>query len=230
MTIYDAAMLAVVVAGMVWGAWRGITWQLASMASLVLGYLVAHPVSGQVATHFPGPPVVARALAMLAVYAAVSCGVFLAAWLVRTTLRQLKFEAFDRHLGMVLGGVEGLIVGLVVTLFTVSLAPQTRDPIFTSKAGQLVGKLMDMVGPVLPGEVRDELAPFWSSGGGPLTADNSSLTPPSKGSSASLDKVTDSFQSLLEEGEKRVGKAVVESAEKELKRTGVANVGRVERR
>ena len=49
MTPYDAAMAGVIVAGMVWGAFRGITWQLASIASLVLGYSVAHPLSGQLA-------------------------------------------------------------------------------------------------------------------------------------------------------------------------------------
>ena len=107
MTIYDAVMAALVVAGMVWGAWRGIIWQVASISSLVLGYAVAHQLSPQLAPHFPGEPVVARAEAMLAVYAAVSGGVFLAAWMVRSTLRQLKFEAFDRHLGMVMGGIEG---------------------------------------------------------------------------------------------------------------------------
>src|SRR3954452_13867442 len=98
MTVYDAAMIVLVVAGMVWGAWRGITWQLASIASLVLGYSVAHPLSEQLAPQFPGEPVVARALAMLVIYAAVSGGIFLAAWIVRATLRRLKFEAFDRHL------------------------------------------------------------------------------------------------------------------------------------
>src|SRR4051794_10421029 len=150
MTIYDAAMVGIVVAGMVWGTWRGITWQLASIASLVLGYLVAHPLSEQLAPRFPGEPVVARALAMLVIYAAVSGGVFLAAWIVRATLRQLKFEAFDRHLGMVLGGLEGALIGLVGTLFVVSLAPQTRSPIFTSPTGQLVGQVMAALGPVLP--------------------------------------------------------------------------------
>ena len=83
MTIYDAAMVGVVVAGMVWGALRGITWQLASIASLVLGYSVAYPLSGQLAHRFPGEPVVARALAMLAIYVGVSGGVFLVAWVVR---------------------------------------------------------------------------------------------------------------------------------------------------
>ncbi|MHC5541953.1 CvpA family protein, partial [Singulisphaera rosea] len=80
MTYYDVAMAAVVIAGMIWGAWRGITWQVASLASLVLGYTVAQPLSVQLAPKFPGEPVVARALAMLTIYAAVSCGVFLVAW------------------------------------------------------------------------------------------------------------------------------------------------------
>ena len=48
MTIYDAAMAIVVVAGMVRGAWLGITWQLASIASLILGYLVLHQASAAV--------------------------------------------------------------------------------------------------------------------------------------------------------------------------------------
>lgn len=163
MTAYDAAMAVVVVLGMVWGAWRGITWQVASLASLVVGYLVAAPLSAEIAPHLPGEPIVARALAMLAVYAAVSGGIFLAAWAVRTTLRRLKFEAYDRHLGMVLGGLEGALVGVVVTFFVVSLAPESRGPIFASPTGRLVGRAMDAVGPALPGEVRDVLGPFWSA-------------------------------------------------------------------
>src|SRR5437899_1736252 len=70
MTTYDAVMVGLLIAGMIWGAWRGITWQLASIASLVLGYLVAFPMSGQLAPRFPGEPIVARSLALMAVYAA----------------------------------------------------------------------------------------------------------------------------------------------------------------
>ncbi len=164
MTLYDAVMAGVVVLGMIWGAWRGITWQLASIASLVVGYMVAQPLSAQLAPRFPGDPVVARALAMLAVYAGVSGGIFLVAWLVRATLRKLKFEAFDRHLGMVLGGLEGALLGIVGTLFVVSLSPQSREPIFQSPSGRLVGHVMSAVGPVLPAEARKVLAPFWSTG------------------------------------------------------------------
>ena len=160
LTIYDAAMAGVIVAGMIWGAWRGVTWQLASIASLVLGYMVAHPVSAQLAPHFPGDPVIARSLAMMAVYAGVSAGVFLAAWGLRATLRAMKFEAFDRHLGMLLGGMEGAMLGVVVTFFVVSLSPSMRAPIFASPSGQIVGSVMNALGPILPGEARDALAPF----------------------------------------------------------------------
>ncbi len=155
LTIYDAAMAGVVVAGMVWGAWKGVTWQLASIASLILGYMVSHQLSVQLAPHFPGDPVVSRALAMLAVYAAVSGGVFLVAWVFRAILKRMKFEAFDRHLGMLLGGLEGALLGLVATLFVVSLAPSTRDPIFSSPSGKVVGNVMNAVGPVLPSEARE---------------------------------------------------------------------------
>jgi uncharacterized membrane protein required for colicin V production len=160
LTIYDAAMAGVLVAGMVWGAWKGVTWQLASIASLILGYIVSHQLSVQLAPHFPGDPVVARALAMMAIYAVVSGGVFLVAWLFRAILRKMKFEAFDRHLGMLLGGMEAMLLGLLATFFVVSLAPSTRDPIFASPTGKLVGNLMNAVGPVLPSEAREALAPF----------------------------------------------------------------------
>jgi uncharacterized membrane protein required for colicin V production len=161
MTIYDAAMAIVVVAGMARGAWRGITWQLASIASLILGYTMARTMSAQVAPYMPGTPEAAQTLAMVVVYVAVSGGIFGIAWTVRGVLRRLKFEAYDRHLGMLLGGLEGLGVGILLTLFLVSLAPRTRQPIFSSASGRLLVTVMNQAGPVLPADVRRVLAPYW---------------------------------------------------------------------
>ena len=160
LTYYDAAMAGVLVAGMIWGAWKGVTWQLASIASLILGYTVSRQMSAQLAPHLPGDAVVSKALAMMAIYAAVSGGVFLIAWAFRSVLKRMKFEAYDRHLGMLLGGVEGALLGILATFFVVSLAPSTREQIFSSSAGKVVGNVMDAVGPVLPSEIRAELAPF----------------------------------------------------------------------
>ncbi|MEW4571237.1 CvpA family protein [Tautonia sp. JC769] len=163
MTPYDMAMVGVIIAGMIWGAWRGITWQLASILSLGLGYAVAVPVSSQLAPQFPGQPIVARALAMLVLYVAVSAGVFGIAWSIRATLRRWKFEAYDRHLGMLLGGLEGAVLGIVVTVFVVSLAPQSRTPILTSRAGQAVDHTLKLAQPALPNELRTMLQPYWDA-------------------------------------------------------------------
>jgi len=231
MTPYDVAMLVVVAAGMAWGYWRGVIWQLASIGSLVLGYSVSHLLSGQLAPHFPGPPVVARALAMLATYAAVSGGVFLAAWLARETLRQLKFEEYDRHMGLVLGGLEGGLLGVVLTLFVTSLAPQTRDPIFASPSGKVVGRVMDAVGPVLPTEVRTALLPHWNSGGG--ETEDAPAPPPLRVSEADSDSSppVESVGQMVDRAERRVGKAIAEEAKRELRgMVGNGNGRDVERR
>lgn len=234
MTIYDAVMAGLLVAGMVWGAWRGITWQLASIASLVLGYMVSQPLSAQLAPKFPGDPVVSRVLAMLVIYAAVSGGVFLVAWVVRTTLRRMKLDAFDRHLGMLVGGLEGVLLGMIGTLFVVSLAPQARAPIFASPAGRIVGQAMNLLGPVLPGEVRDVLAPFWDVPRGTFVDGDATsgarLAPMVRREARertgvgvggpSARRTGSTLQDLLEEGESRLGRVIAGAAEKGLQSVG----------
>lgn len=161
MTTYDAAMAIVVVLGMARGAWRGFTWQMASITSLVLGYTAAHSMSGKVAAYLPGEPEVQRMAAMAVIYVAVSGGIFGIAWMIRGTLRKLKFEAYDRHLGTLLGGLEAVGVGMLATMFVVSVVPKTRQPIFSSPTGRVVGTVMNNLGPVLPVEIRKVLAPHW---------------------------------------------------------------------
>jgi membrane protein required for colicin V production len=161
MTIYDGVMAAVLIVAMARGAWRGITWQLASIGSLVLGYLFSYPISALIAPRLSGPPEAARAMAMGGAYVVVSAAVFGAAWMVRGTIRKLKFDAYDRHMGMMLGGVEGVAVGILGTMLVVSVAPGTRTPIFTSASGKVVNEIVSHVGPILPAEVHSALAPYW---------------------------------------------------------------------
>ena len=229
MTTYDAAMLGVVVAGMIWGAVRGITWQVASLASLILGYVVAFPVSAQLAPHFPGEPVVARALALLAAYACVSGGVFLAAWTIRTTLRRMQFEAYDRHLGMILGGLEGAILGVVATVFVVSLAPKYRDPILTSPTGKVVSAGLNATQRLLPAEIRDHLAPLWSGTGRGEAIATGDPAPPEEAPAAAKGDGT-GLQGLIEQGEARAGKVVADEFQKRVEQTGRSYERELERR
>ena len=238
MTPYDAVMAGMIVLGMIWGAIRGIVWQIASLASLFLGYTVSHMGSSRVSAYFPGDPLVSRSLAMVAIYVGVSGGVFLIAWLIRSTLRAIKFEAFDRYLGMLLGGMEGALLVLVGTLFTVSLAPKLRDPIFQSPSGQVVASLMGSVGPVLPAEARTVLGPFLNAAepgtvaeAGPKTtlpAPEALARRAPATSSASPTSLTD----LIQEGEDRLSKTIRDEAAQTIQNAanGGANAGTVERR
>lgn len=211
MTPYDVLMIGIIVVGMVWGAMRGITWQLASLASLILGYAGSMTLSGQLAPHLPGQPIVARGLSMLVAYVLISAGIFGAAWLIRATLRKLRFEAYDRHLGMILGGLEGIFVGVVLSLFALSLAPSTRQPIMNSPSGRAVGHLLAAVEPVLPTEMRGELGPLWrGETRDPQAADEwSELKQPlvlSRRSSRSADSRTADTPSSTPKGDTRLSR------------------------
>jgi membrane protein required for colicin V production len=62
---------------------------------------------------------------------------------------------------MLLGGAEAVGVGILATMLVVSLAPATRQPIFSSPSGRIMGTVMEQMGPVLPAEVRHVLFRFW---------------------------------------------------------------------
>ena len=223
MTVYDVVMIGLVVAGMIWGSIRGFSWQIASIGSLVVGYFGAHQVSAYMlpflALYQPGDPAIQRGTAMLLAYLVISGGIFLAAWSLRATLRKMKFEVFDRHLGVLLGGIEGALLGVIGTLFVVSLSPKAREPIFSSQAGHVVARVMDAAGPILPAEVRNVIAPYW--GGVPATdspqpavaddaAPKTSDDPPDRPTSRAVARWARS----------RTGRAAVAPAKAEVERLG----------
>ena len=55
-TVYDGVMALIVFFTMVHGFWKGATWQIAPIMSLVLGYMIAMPMSVTTAHYFGDPP------------------------------------------------------------------------------------------------------------------------------------------------------------------------------
>ena len=68
MQTYDVLMLLVLVAATFFGFWKGMAWQIASLASLVVSYFVALRFSGQLAPMFGDSEPWNRFVAMLAIY------------------------------------------------------------------------------------------------------------------------------------------------------------------
>ena len=72
MQAYDLLMLIVLVAAVVWGAWKGFAWQVASLASLVASYILALTFRQQVAQFISATPPWNMFLAMLILFLGTS--------------------------------------------------------------------------------------------------------------------------------------------------------------
>lgn len=159
--IYDVIMLMVLAAAAAWGAWKGLAWQVASIASLALSYFVAHQFSGQVAQHINAAPPWNVGAAMLGLFLGTSLAVWLAFRLVSGAIDKAKLKSFDRQIGALVGLVKGALLCVVITIFAVSLlGPANRDQVVNSKSGHYIAVALDRAQGVMPKEVHRALDPY----------------------------------------------------------------------
>ena len=157
---YDIIMLAVLALSIVWGAMKGMAWQVASLSALVVSYFVALNFSDMLAPHLGGEPPLDKIAAMLVLYVVTSMVVWLSFRLVKGAIDRVKLKEFDRQIGALFGAAKGVLFCVVVTFFAVFLSEQARDAILTSRSGYYIAELIDRVDPLLPEEVHARLGPY----------------------------------------------------------------------
>ena len=156
---YDIVMAVILVAALLHGAWRGMASQLAPIVALVLGYVVAFPLSSQTAHWFGDNAPSNQMVALVVIYLTVALGVFYLAHLAKTLIQSWKLQGFDHHVGFLLGGLKGTLVCLVVTFCLVGLSSQARESILPTRSGHLAALIIDKLHPVMPEAVHDLLHP-----------------------------------------------------------------------
>jgi uncharacterized membrane protein required for colicin V production len=156
---YDFGMLALVAWTTIRGAAKGMAWQLAAIAALVLCFLFATPLSLVVAPAISLEPPLNRWVAMLGIYLAFSFGCFAVARMFRGWLEAAKFEEYDRHLGALSGFLKGATICLVISFFAVCLSEPSREFALHSYSGQLAVKVLDRLPLIMPAELDAILAP-----------------------------------------------------------------------
>ncbi len=165
---YDALLLLILLFHTWRGAARGVTWQLAGIAAILLCFLFAAPLSISVAPLIKLDPPLNRYVAMLAIYLVFSLGSFAAARTVRGLLETLRFQEFDRHLGAVMGFLKGATLCLIMTFFVVTLSATAREQVLRRPGGRLAGYLLYKLDGILPRELDGWLAPHFRKIGGEL--------------------------------------------------------------
>lgn len=161
MEIYDIIMLVVLLAAMLFGAIKGFAWQLASIASIVVSYLVAYKYRVPFSQSIQAEPPWNRFLAMLILYVGTALVIWVAFRMIRSSIERLKLSEFDRQIGALFGLAKGALYCTLITLFGVTLTgDRARESIVRSKSGNYIAKVLDKSGAVIPPEIHDVVQPY----------------------------------------------------------------------
>ena len=161
MEVYDIAMLIVLFGAMVFGAIKGFAWQLASIASIVLSYLVAYKYREPFSESIQAEPPWNRFLAMLILFVGTSLVIWVAFRMIRGTIDRLKLREFDRQIGALFGLAKGALYCILITFFAVTLCgDQIGEAIIRSKSGRYISQVLDRSEAVIPEEIHDVVQPY----------------------------------------------------------------------
>lgn len=157
---FDGVILLILIVATVRGAVKGLVWQLAWIAAIVLSFAFSQFASVTVADAIPVEPPLNRWLAMLGLYVVAAFVSFALAIRLRDWIEKMKFKDFDRHLGMIFGFLKGAALSLVVIFFSVTLSETIRETALHSRSGYAAAVVMQQLHPVMPAELHDVLHPY----------------------------------------------------------------------
>ncbi|MHB8969249.1 MAG: CvpA family protein [Pirellulaceae bacterium] len=158
---YDLVMLGVLLAATVFGAWKGLAWQVASLAAIFASYLVAYRYREPVAAWIPVPAPWRVFVAMLLLYVGTSLAIWIVFRLVSRLIDRVKLKDFDRQIGALLGFAKGVVLCTLITFFAVTLlGEQSRTAIVHSKSGYYIAVLLNRADRVMPHEIHELLQPY----------------------------------------------------------------------
>jgi len=158
---YDILMLIVLAAAVAWGAWKGLAWQIASLLSIALSYFVALRFRGQLAGVITASPPWNVFLSMLILFLGTGLIVWVGFNLVSELIERVKLKEFDRQLGALFGAAKGVLLCVLITLFSVALLSDSqRQAICNSRSGYYIALLLDRADLVIPHELHQVLGPY----------------------------------------------------------------------
>ncbi|HEX4414837.1 MAG TPA: CvpA family protein [Lacipirellulaceae bacterium] len=161
MQTYDAIMILVLVLTTVIGFWKGMAWQLASLASLIASYFISLKLSAQFAPYFGQQAPLNRFSAQLALYIASSFVIWMLFRFVSGAINKVKLESFDKQMGALLGFAKGVLLCVAITFFAVTLAPQPQgQAIVSSQSGRYIVVLLNKADAVCPPELHQVVGPY----------------------------------------------------------------------
>ncbi len=153
MTLFDYIVLAILVCMTIRGGMKGFTAQLASIAGVIVGWIVAARCSGLIAPAVPLDEPWNRYVAMLLLFIGVWIGFWFLSGMITAALKSMQLKEFDRQVGAMLGLLKGLLLAMIVTFFGVSLSETSRSWVLSSKSGHYLTLAIEKTGALIPEDV-----------------------------------------------------------------------------
>lgn len=162
MAWYDITMIGVLVGATAFGAIKGMAWQIASLASLVVSYFLCLQFGQTLADTglFGHSAPWNRFVAMFAIYVAASLVIWSAFRVVSSAIDRVRLQEFDRQIGAMIGAAKGVLLCVAITFFAITIVPNAREHILRSRSGHYIALLIQRADAVMPPEVHEILDPY----------------------------------------------------------------------
>jgi len=161
MGMYDILMLVIFGGAVLFGAWKGLAWQVASLAAIVVSYIVAINFREPLGQLLQTEPPWNNFLAMLILFLGTSLIIWMIFGRVKASIKKMHLAGFDRQAGALLGAVKGALLCMVVTMFAVTLFGETTtQAVFNSRSGGYITRGINQLTAVVPPEIHDVLNPY----------------------------------------------------------------------
>lgn len=153
-SLTDWALLGVLLASMVVGFWRGLVYEVLSLAGWVAAFVVAQWLAVDVVAWLPvfqgAPASVRYAVAFAAVFVAMVFAAGLLSWLIKKLVETVGLRPVDRTLGALFGLARGVVLLLALTV-VLQLTGVARDAWWTAAQGPAwLDMVMTGLKPLLP--------------------------------------------------------------------------------
>jgi membrane protein required for colicin V production len=147
-------MLAVLLCAVLFGVWKGLAWQLASLASITVSGFVAVHFSASLAPYFSAQEPWNRFLAMFVLFVVTALLIWIVFRFISGLIERVKLKEFDRQMGALFGLAKGFLLAIVITFFAVTLGETTRQMVLKSYSGDAIARITRHAVPILPEDVR----------------------------------------------------------------------------
>ena len=162
MSTFDLVSAAMLLLSLLVGAWRGLVYEVLSVVSWVVAFLVAQWFAAPVAPFLPlgdVPEAVRHAAAFMLVFVLVIFALGLVSWLGKKMIEATGLRPVDRTLGALFGAGRAGVLLLAVALVVQSTTLQQSDWWQTSLVAPWLSVGLQEVKPLLPQEFGKYLPP-----------------------------------------------------------------------